>query len=95
MAQVGDGNEFGYLLLSRLKQDCEYYLGFGQRNKSRLWALDEAEQIKKMKDLFAELPDKPDWITLSDIEKYEAEMIGPVGAALAEGKPAKTPGMGM
>ena len=34
MEQVSDCNEFAYQLLSRLKQDCEYYLGFGQRNKN-------------------------------------------------------------
>jgi len=66
---------FNYQLLSRLQQDCEYYLGFGARNKKYLWALDEAEQIKKMRDLYAVLPEKPAWITLADIDKYEAAMV--------------------
>lgn len=67
---------FEYQLLSRLQQDCEYYLGFGARLKKHLWALDEAEQIQKMKSLYAALPEKPEWITLADIEKYEVAMMG-------------------
>lgn len=66
---------FNYQLLSRLQQDCEYYLGFGARNKKYLWALDETEQIKKMRDLYAVLPEKPVWITPADIDKYEAAMV--------------------
>lgn len=73
--EASDCNEFDYQLLGRLQQDCEYYLGFGARNKKHLWALDEAEQIQKMKALYAGLPEKPEWITLSDIEKYEAAMV--------------------
>jgi len=68
---------FNYQLLARLQQDCEYYLGFGARNKKRLWALDEAEQIQKMRALYAGLLEKPEWITLKDIEEYEAAMLRP------------------
>ncbi len=77
MAEASDCNAFDYQLLSRLKQDCEYYLGFGSRNKKHLWAQDEAAQIQKMKELYAGLPEKPEWITLADIEKYEAAMVSP------------------
>lgn len=70
-----NSDKFNYQLLSRLQQDCEYYLGFGARNKKHLWALDEAEQIQKMKELYAGLPEKPEWITLADIERYEAAMV--------------------
>lgn len=69
---------FNYQLLSRLQQDCEYYLHFGARSKKHLWAQDETEQIQKMKELYAALPEKPEWITLADIENYEAAMLGPV-----------------
>ncbi len=67
---------FDYQLLGRLQQDCEYYLGFGARNKKHLWALDEAAQIQKMKDVYAALPEKPEWISLADIEMYEQAMLG-------------------
>lgn len=31
--------KFRYMLLGRLQADCEYYLGFGNRNPNRLWGL--------------------------------------------------------
>lgn len=71
-----DMNTFNYQLLARLQQDCEYFLGFGARNKKHLWALDEAEQIQKMRELYAALPEKPEWIMLADIDRYEAAMLG-------------------
>lgn len=83
MAETNDRDTFNYQLLSRLQQDCEYYLGCGARNKKHLWALDETEQIQKMKELYAALPEKPEWITLADIEKYEATMLGTVEGTLA------------
>lgn len=67
--------KFDYQLLGRLQQDCDYYLGHGNRAKKHLWAGDEVEQIKKMKDVYASLPEKPEWITLERIEQYEAEMV--------------------
>lgn len=75
MIDTKSRDTFNYQLLCRLQQDCEYYLGFGARNKKYLWALDETEQIKKMRDLYAALPEKPVWITPADIDKYEAAMV--------------------
>jgi len=66
---------FNYRLLGRLQQDCEYYLGNGNRTKKHLWAGDEVEQIAKMKELYEGLPEKPMWISLQDIERYEAAMV--------------------
>ena len=69
--------KFNYMLLDRLRTDCDYYLGNGNRNKKCLWAGDEEKQIEKMKKLYNGFPDdnKPEWITLEEIEKYEKEMI--------------------
>lgn len=74
MRNIDDATKFDYQLLSRLQMDCEYYLGHGNRAKKHLWAGDEAEQIKKMKELYAALPEKPEWLTLERIEQYEAAM---------------------
>ena len=64
-----------YMLLSRLQQDCNYYLGHGGRDaKHALWAHDEQEQIDKMRELYNILPEKPEWITLEDIDNYAREM---------------------
>lgn len=68
---MGEASKFNYQLLGRLQQDCEYYLGSGNRNKKHLWAGDEVTQINKMKELYDGLVRKPEWITLEDIARYE------------------------
>lgn len=75
MDKIDDITRFDYMLLSRLQQDCEYYLGCGNRAKKHLWAGDEVSQIQKMKELYNALPEKPEWLTLERIEQYEAEMV--------------------
>lgn len=69
--------KFDYMLLARLKQDCDYYLGAGARLKKNLWALDEKEQIAKMRELYNLVPDKPEWLTLEQIDAYERQMLDP------------------
>lgn len=66
---------FNYQFLGRLQMDCEYYLGHGNRAVKHLWADTEAEQIAKMKEIYALLPEKPDWLTLEKIAEYEAAMV--------------------
>ena len=67
--------EYEYMLLDRLRSDCEYYLGNGNRNKKDLWARDEKKQIAKMKSLYKNLKVKPEWLRWSDIIKYEKLMV--------------------
>lgn len=69
-------NKQDYMLLSRLKSDCEYFLNHGGRSERNLWAGSVKEQIEKMKELWNALPEgkKPEWLTLDDILKYEKEM---------------------
>ena len=68
--------EYNYMLLDRLKQDCEYFLGNGNGNVDTLWAKDIDEQIAKMKELYNSFADdeKPEWITIEDINNYEKKM---------------------
>ena len=66
---------FRYQMLSRLQSDCEYYLGHGNRSPKVLWALDEKEHIDEMKKIWNELDEKPEWLTMEQIEEYEAKMI--------------------
>lgn len=68
---------FRYQLLSRLQSDCNYYLGYGNRNKNYLWAEDEVEQIVTMKNLWNSFsPDeKPEWLSWEDILNYEKEIV--------------------
>ena len=67
----------GYRLLSRLKADCEYFLGAGGRTEKHLWAGNVREQIAKMRELYASLPEKPEWLTLADIDRYAQRMEPP------------------
>ena len=64
-------DSFLYSLLDRLKQDCEYYLGNGNRGSKYLWALDESEHINEMKAIYNHLEVKPNWLTLQEIENFE------------------------
>lgn len=68
---------FRYQLLGRLKSDCEYYLGYGNRNVKRLWAGNEEQQIDFMINLhnsFEEI-EKPEWLTMKEIVEYSKKMI--------------------
>lgn len=69
-----DSYSFEYQLLDRLKTDCNYYLGNGNRCEKHLWAGNVKDQIAKMKELYEILPIKPEWLSLDDIEEYKAEM---------------------
>ena len=64
-----------YMMLDRLRSDCEYYLGNGNRNPKSLWALNEIDHIQEMKNLYNSLIVKPEWLTYDKILYYEREMI--------------------
>ena len=71
-----------YRLLSRLKADCDYFLGAGGRAEKHLWAGNVREQIAKMRELYAALPEKPKWLTPEDIERYAQRMEPPYEVAV-------------
>lgn len=70
-------DSYKYMLLDRMRQDCEYYLGYGNRNKKSLWSIDESEHIANMKALWNSFPEdkKPEWLSMENIERFEKEMI--------------------
>lgn len=68
-------NRYNYMLLNRLQNDCEYYLGHGGGDANHsLWAHDEQKQIDKMRELYDLLPIKPEWLTREQIDEYAAKM---------------------
>ena len=71
-----EDNNFNYMMLSRLKQDCEYFLGNGNRYEKNLWAGNVKDQISEMKRIWNILPkdEKPEWLSMEDIENYEKRM---------------------
>ena len=63
-----------YLILDRLRADCEYFLGAGNRAKKHLWAGSVYAQIVKMRELYDALPQKPEWLTKEMIDDYADRM---------------------
>lgn len=70
-----------YVLLDRLRADCDYFLGAGGRSEKHLWAGNVHAQIKKMRELYNALPEKPEWLTAEAIDRYAAQMAAPYQVA--------------
>lgn len=71
-----EGKKFEYMMLDRLRCDCEYYLGYGNRNAEVLWSKNPREHIEAMKTRwlsFAE-NEKPQWLTWEQILEFEKQM---------------------
>lgn len=67
--------KFRYMMLDRLRQDCEYYVRIGGSSNC-LWAKDEQQQIQTMKDIWNTFPegDKPEWLTMEEIDEFARKM---------------------
>lgn len=70
-----------YVLLDRLRADCDYFLGAGGRSEKHLWAGSVHAQVKKMRELYDALPEKPEWLTTEAIDRYAAQMAAPYQVA--------------
>ena len=70
-------DKFAYMMLDRMKSDCLYYLGNGNRCEKYLWSGNVTEHIRDMKDIWNAFPKdgKPYWLTMEDIMNFETEMI--------------------
>lgn len=68
--------KFRYMMLSRMKQDCDYYLGYGNQSANHLWAHNEKDQIANMVALWKTFDpeDSPEWLTWGDIVYYALKM---------------------
>ena len=75
--QREEAAEGSYQLLSRLKADCDYFLDAGGRAEKHLWAGNVDAQIAKMRELYTALPEKPEWLTMEDIDRYAQRMEPP------------------
>lgn len=76
--------KFRYMMLSRMKQDCDYYLGNGNRSTNHLWAQDERSQLENMIAIWKtfDKDDKPEWLTWADIVEYTQRMDIEIESAL-------------
>lgn len=66
---------FRYMMLDRMRQDCEYYLRIGG-SANVLWAKDEKQHIQNMKDIWNSFDenDKPEWLNMEDINEFARRM---------------------
>jgi len=76
-------NSFRYQLLDRMRMDCDYWLGNGNRCDKHLWAGNVVDHCTLMYDLFNSFAytEQPEWISLDDIRDYAISM-GMVDAIL-------------
>ena len=68
---------FRYMMLSRMQQDCDYYLRIQAGSPCALWSGNEKEHIENMKALWNSFPeeDKPEWLTWDELLEYERQMV--------------------
>ena len=72
--------EFCYRILSRMKSDCEYYINVEMPHNcptdyNHLWAHhDPKAQITYMRYLWEYLEEKPEWLTMEEINEYAKAM---------------------
>lgn len=69
--------KYNYMMLDRLKSDCEYFLGNGNGFLGHLYYKDINKHIDEMKKLYNSFSndEKPEWLSLEDIEEYKNKMI--------------------
>jgi len=71
---INEGTEFNYMMLSRLQADCEYFLGNGKGSERSLHQGSVEAQIAEMKKIWNSLKEKPEWLTMEQIDDYEKQM---------------------
>ena len=75
--QVTSDNKHSYMMLSRLQSDCEYFIGHGNGSTKHLYYDTVEEHIDEMKKLWNgfDTNEKPEWLTMQEIEEYKTEML--------------------
>lgn len=74
MENIINNERFNYMLLSRLQNDCDYFLGNGNGHEKYLWADTVEEHIQEMEKLYNNIKIKPEWLSKEDIQKYKIDM---------------------
>ena len=76
-------DSYKYMLLDRLRTDCDYFLGYGGRNAAGLWSHSVGTHINCMLMIYDSFPDadRPEWITREQILEYGQRMKEPTGEA--------------
>jgi len=64
-------NSYNYMLLDRLRSDLEYYWNWGHRNENVLYNKDYKKHIRKMINIWKQLPKKPIWLTANELISFK------------------------
>lgn len=69
--------EMDYMILGRLKSDCEYFLGNGNGYEGHLYYKSVEKHCEEMERLWNSFSDaeKPQWLTLENIKNYRKQML--------------------
>lgn len=70
--KLAKSDKFEYMLLSRLIQDAKYFID--HPDLKHLWARTLDEHIKQMKEQYAKLDPKPEWISEEEINNLAKQM---------------------
>lgn len=65
---------FRYMMLDRLRSDCDYFLGYGDAHL-KIVNYSIFNHIRKMKAIWISLPIKPEWLSYADIINYQYRMF--------------------
>lgn len=66
--------KFRYMMLDRLRSDCDYFLGYGNANL-KIVNYSIFNHIRKMKAIWISLSIKPEWLSYADIIQYQYKMF--------------------
>lgn len=70
--KLAKSDKFEYMMLSRLIQDAKYFIDYP--DLKHLWARTLDEHIKQMKEQYAKLDPKPEWISEDEINDLAKQM---------------------
>ena len=86
IATHAPADKFKYQLLDRLRMDCDYFLGNGNRCARHLWAGAVGTHIDSMMLLYDSFPEdaRPEWLKREQIEAYREEMNPQKGTAILD-----------
>jgi len=79
-------NSLNYMLLDRMRSDCEYFLGNGDGHEGVLHQRSVDGQIAEMKKIWNDLPkdEKPEWLNMDGILDYETKMKDKIKLVVSE-----------
>ena len=71
-----DSKSYNYMMLDRLKTDCDYFLGNGNGCLKHLYYKDVDRHIEEMKKIYNSFSkeEKPEWLSIEDIDNYKEKM---------------------